>query len=72
MDDKRVFRRAVESYAFVDALEFTEAKNADGVVYSEQSVTLNKIINGNARSTTVGPAQVPVRRFGTNAAALTG
>jgi DnaJ domain len=57
-DSGRVFRRSVECYAFVDALDFTETTTDDRVVYSEQSVTLHKVINGNARSTTVRPAMV--------------
>jgi hypothetical protein len=41
-DSGRVFRRDVESYAFVDTFDFTETTNDDRVVYSEQSVTLHK------------------------------
>jgi hypothetical protein len=56
--DGRVFQRGVEGYAFVDALDFTETKTDSSVVYSEQSVTLHKVINGNARSTTISPAMI--------------
>lgn len=63
-DNERVFRRGVECYAFVDALEFTETKTDDSVIYSEQSVTLHKVINGNARSTTISPAMIRFDELG--------
>ena len=57
-ESDRAFRDGVECYALVDELEFNEKKTDDGIEYSEQSVTLHKVINGNARLTTVSQAMV--------------
>jgi hypothetical protein len=57
-EDTRSFRLDLECHAFVDALEFTETQTADGIVYDKQSVTLHKVIQGNARSATISPTMV--------------
>lgn len=62
-DNERVFRREVEAHAFDEAVQFNETRTAVGVTYSKQSVTLHKVINGNAPSTILSP-DGQIRRLG--------
>lgn len=57
-EDRRTFTYGVEAHAFDKALEFTERAEEHGTVYSKQSVTLNEVVNGNASTSSVSPADV--------------
>jgi hypothetical protein len=63
-DQARTFRRDVEGHELDRALDFTES-NADGrIEYSEHSVTLHKVVNGNMPSSSIDPNGVRFDQLG--------